>query len=242
MNQVPEAVRQTVPLSEAELDELDRFLASDVTSDETMMIDAMDGYLTAVVLGPVDIPIETWLPGIWGPGPDHAPAFRSAEHEQRILDLIARHCKGIRWALEYDPDDIDPILDTVTYQDKSREYLDGEMWAYGFIRGIALVRDAWKPLFEDAGAMDALMPIYILGADDPTPEQQALSDTPSRREKLTEQFPDSIGALWRFWHPDHRPMAEVMAIPVKRAEPKIGRNDPCPCGSGRKFKKCCGAH
>ncbi len=27
---------------------------------------------------------------------------------------------------------------------------------------------------------------------------------------------------------------------VKREEPKIGRNDPCPCGSGKKFKKCCG--
>jgi SEC-C motif-containing protein len=28
--------------------------------------------------------------------------------------------------------------------------------------------------------------------------------------------------------------------PVKRSEPKAGRNDPCPCGSGRKFKRCCG--
>lgn len=30
------------------------------------------------------------------------------------------------------------------------------------------------------------------------------------------------------------------AQPVKRLEPKIGRNDPCSCGSGKKFKKCCG--
>jgi SEC-C motif-containing protein len=34
---------------------------------------------------------------------------------------------------------------------------------------------------------------------------------------------------------------EVKAKPVVRAEPKIGRNDPCSCGSGRKYKKCCGA-
>ena len=27
--------------------------------------------------------------------------------------------------------------------------------------------------------------------------------------------------------------------PVVRQSPKIGRNDPCPCGSGKKFKKCC---
>jgi SEC-C motif-containing protein len=32
----------------------------------------------------------------------------------------------------------------------------------------------------------------------------------------------------------------VKAAPVARA-PKVGRNDPCPCGSGKKYKKCCGA-
>ncbi len=30
--------------------------------------------------------------------------------------------------------------------------------------------------------------------------------------------------------------------PVRRDEPKVGRNDPCPCGSGKKYKKCCGAN
>lgn len=28
---------------------------------------------------------------------------------------------------------------------------------------------------------------------------------------------------------------------VRRETPKVGRNDPCPCGSGKKYKKCCGA-
>ncbi len=32
----------------------------------------------------------------------------------------------------------------------------------------------------------------------------------------------------------------VGETPIVREEPKIGRNDPCPCGSGKKFKKCCG--
>jgi len=30
-------------------------------------------------------------------------------------------------------------------------------------------------------------------------------------------------------------------VQIKRTEPKVGRNDPCPCGSGKKYKKCCGA-
>jgi uncharacterized protein len=231
-----------LPLSEAELNELDRFLASEATSDETMMIDALDGYLTCLALGPADVPMNTWLPGVWGPDASHAPRFASATQEQRIVELIRRHADALRWALDFDPDGLDCIVDTASYQDKSREYLDGEMWAYGFIEGIALARAAWQPLFDNAAAMEALLPIYILGADDITPDQKLLSDTPAKREQLTEQFSASIGALWRFWHPDHRPRVDALATPVKRDEPKVGRNDPCPCGSGKKWKKCCGAH
>ncbi len=31
----------------------------------------------------------------------------------------------------------------------------------------------------------------------------------------------------------------AQGTPVRREGPKIGRNDPCPCGSGKKYKKCC---
>ena len=41
--------------------------------------------------------------------------------------------------------------------------------------------------------------------------------------------------LWYFW--DGK---TIGPDPVRREEPKIGRNDPCPCGSGKKYKKCCG--
>ena len=34
------------------------------------------------------------------------------------------------------------------------------------------------------------------------------------------------------------PLQEVQR-PIKRKTPKIGRNQPCPCGSGLKYKKCC---
>jgi SEC-C motif-containing protein len=39
---------------------------------------------------------------------------------------------------------------------------------------------------------------------------------------------------------DRRPHA-MAPQPAFRSAPKVGRNDPCPCGSGKKFKKCCGA-
>lgn len=47
---------------------------------------------------------------------------------------------------------------------------------------------------------------------------------------------EKIGTEWRFI--DGRIIGPE---PVRREEPKIGRNDPCPCGSGKKYKKCCGA-
>ncbi len=43
--------------------------------------------------------------------------------------------------------------------------------------------------------------------------------------------PEDISDLERFLNPPK----------VERRQPKVGRNDPCPCGSGKKFKKCCGS-
>lgn len=41
-------------------------------------------------------------------------------------------------------------------------------------------------------------------------------------------------------HHDHHHHHEPQK-PITREDPKVGRNDPCPCGSGKKYKKCCGA-
>jgi hypothetical protein len=41
--------------------------------------------------------------------------------------------------------------------------------------------------------------------------------------------------------PDSVADSAVITMPIHRAEPKVGRNEPCPCGSGKKYKKCCGA-
>ena len=38
----------------------------------------------------------------------------------------------------------------------------------------------------------------------------------------------------------NNPVGPVKPTTVRRTQPKIGRNDPCPCGSGKKYKNCCG--
>ncbi|RTL52674.1 MAG: YecA family protein [Rhodocyclaceae bacterium] len=227
-------------LSEKELAELDRFLSSDATSDQAMMVDTLDGYLTAIALGPVTLPADRWLPRIWGPKDGDLPDFASADQAARITGLIQRHLNGIIDRLH--ADDFEPILDTVAYQDKEREYLDGEMWSFGFLTGLGLARREWQPLFENGKAMEALLPIYLLGAEDISAEQRKQVQTPAQREALAKQIAAGVAVLYQFWLPYREAMHErIVATTVQRDAPKVGRNDPCPCGSGKKFKKCCGA-
>ena len=54
------------PLSAAELSELEAFLMSDATSDECMDLVTLDGFLTALVVGPELVPPSSWLPVVWG--------------------------------------------------------------------------------------------------------------------------------------------------------------------------------
>ena len=139
--------KELLPLSQKEMDELDDFLISDITSDETMTLDILDGYLTAIVSGPVTLSLNDWLPGIWGSSEKHKPMFESMKQAEHILQLILRHMNGIILMLEDDPEGFEPILSAFKY--RNREYMDGEGWAYGYMQGLALCREQWQPFFDD---------------------------------------------------------------------------------------------
>ena len=239
--QPPAELLEMAPPSDEELDELEDFLASDACSDETMLLDALDGYLTAIVSGPDLVKPSEWLPGVWGPTARDEPAFETHAHAERIVGLIMRHMNGIIWNLQADPDLFQPILSISAYPGDAHEYRDGEMWAYGYMMGVQLRRAQWRPFFDDSNAASALRPMYLLGADHVTPEEEALTETPAQREALSDKIAASVAAIYRFWLPYREAAAErTVATTFERQHPKVGRNDPCPCGSGKKFKKCCG--
>ena len=52
--------------------------------------------------------------------------------------------------------------------------------------------------------------------------------------EAAEDLPDIVQALYDFWQ------SKAAFTAVRHEAPKVGRNDPCPCGSGKKFKQCCG--
>lgn len=223
------------PLTQAEFSELDRFLASDLTSEHAMMVDTLDGYLTAIALGPVDIPVPQWLPRVWGPSDKDVPRFRNEEQADRILGLIVRQLNGVLRTLQLDLEHYTPIVDVVEHA--GEDYDDAEMWAFGFMAGINLARTAWQPLFENPEALESLKPVFLLSASNLTEAQKQLIATPPQRAALAAQLPAMVATLYRFWEPYRKSAAPE---PL-RVETKAGRNDPCPCGSGKKYKKCCGA-
>ncbi|MGL1835188.1 UPF0149 family protein, partial [Rhodocyclaceae bacterium SMB388] len=234
-------LRLAAPLSDEELEELDAFLLSDATSDETMLLDHLDGYLTAIIVGPTSLKMSQWYSGIWGKREEDAPHFETMEEAQRIMQMIMRHYNGIIWSLEHDEDSHEPIFDVFVPEDKCKEFIDAEMWAAGFMEGLALCRADWQLLFDDPRGHEWLTPIRLLGADDLSENELVQVDKPAQREELAKHIQASVASIYRFWFPYRQAIYELQqARTVSRGHPKIGRNDPCPCGSGKKFKKCCG--
>jgi uncharacterized protein len=231
----------TPALSEKEMDELDSFLMSDATTNEVMMLDCLDGFLTAIASGPAMPKPEVWMPRVWGPTAADAPTFASDAQAERITDLLTRHLNAIVWSLQQDAEHFEPVFDMQVYEGDEREYMDGEMWAHGYMTSINMLRDSWKALFESSYGPVALRPIYLLGASDVTEAEEELVKTPAQREELSKQIPASVGWIYKFWAPQRRAADGSNGKSSEVEAPKISRNAPCPCGSGRKYKKCCGA-
>ena len=64
-----------------------------------------------------------------------------------------------------------------------------------------------------------------------------------RDDEVANLIPNCALAIARGWRRKQAKRTVPSVVPTfvpYRAGPKVGRNDPCPCGSGAKFKKCCG--
>ena len=97
------------------------------------------------------------------------------------------------------------------------------------------------PLIESAIKDDLLDPTYY-GFDELIRRAKS-GRTYLRGEKLSF-IEDTIKetSWWHTWSKPTKPkpLPPVPVMAESRTGPKIGRNDPCPCGSGKKHKKCCG--
>ena len=183
-------------LTDEEFDELDRFLMSSQCSDETMAMDALNGYLTAIAIGPVDVAPAQWLPRIWGPTPQDAPKFRDAQQSARIHELLSRALEEIRVTFEVAPKDFEPLFSVHKF--KGKELLDAEAWCWGFLEAISLNEAAWRPLRASSQAI-LLRAIDLLGAEEIDDTQLVLVDDPVKCHKLAIEVEASVPQIQRFW-------------------------------------------
>ncbi len=227
------------PLSDAEIDELDRFLLYEPEIDDCMTLDMLDGYLHALAIGPTAVPPTRWMPRVWGEDfTDTMPPVKDADALRRIVSLITRLSNSIVARLE-DPDGsmIVPLWSTFSDGDSERD--DARIWACGFIAGMNLCEEDWAPLLATGQGRAWLRPIQLLGEEDFEPGQHAPTRTPADRERLSLQIPDAVLAIHQYWLAHRRAVDERHVAGSTGG--KVGRNDLCRCGSGRKFNRCCGA-
>lgn len=225
------------PLSDEELDELDQFLLYGVDNDEAMTLDTLDGYLHAIAMGPQTIMPSQWLPKIWGEDSAMMPPMDSIDQLNHIMGLVMRLYNSIIHGFEHKPPLVAPYWDICEYD--IGQFEDAQGWAHGFTEGVALNRAAWKPLFDNAKGQQWYRPIGLLGEESFSADQDELTQTPAQREQLAQQIEDSLVNIHAFWLPLREAIHERET--AQRSRTKVGRNEPCPCGSGKKFKKCCGS-
>ena len=228
----------TTPLSEDEFNELDQFLLYNVDTEDVMTLDMADGFLHAIAVGPITTHPRQWLPKIWGTR-EMMPPMDSIDQLNHILELVMRHFNSIIAGLEADPPEISPCWSTMTYDGDEREYDDAEAWAYGFVEGMRLCWDDWQPLLSTPQGQAWFRPIALLGEDDFSVDQDELTKTPTMRAELALQIPQAVLDMHAHWLPLR--LAVFQREVAASMQPKVGRNEPCPCGSGKKFKRCCGA-
>lgn len=232
------------PLSHAEIEELDAFLLSDVCPENAMDVSMMDGFITALVSGPNRVMPTTILRWIWDVEEGKAlPAFSDHTEANRILGLIMRHWNAVIAALSEGTQAYAPLVLEREAEGHTISIIDE--WCFGYYKGIDLDRGAWEPLMTAHPEWFSVILRY--GALAESEELKHYPDDLDQHQACAESLPTSAIEIYRYWlaiRTQQRARGEAFANvrphePFRRGE-KVGRNDPCPCGSGKKFKRCHG--
>jgi len=219
----------SIRLTEQEQDWLAGFLVSPQAPSSAMTFEMLDGLLTALVIGPAMVPPSKYMPAIWGTDDGSGPEWDGMEQLQYFMDLLMKHWNSI--AARRSADALHaPFIVKVGGENVGRG------WAQGFLIGVELARDSWAPMFKDQRAGELVMSIFALDSHDPRVFEEPI--TPKIRGEIVEDLPIILQIIADYWRNPDRPLPR--SEPIRSS--KVGRNDPCPCGSGKKFKKCCGSH
>lgn len=118
---------------------------------------------------------------------------------------------------------------------------DVEAWSKGFYQGIELAIDAWKPILTHPSVKPTLEILYGFAFnDDDNMMVQVLRENSTQARELRHILPNAVLDLYAFCK-RYFLDSLIGQIPIRRDSEKVGKNVVCPCGSGKKYKRCCGA-
>ena len=250
-------------------DELDAIL-DDLRSryDETPQWEFCEGFMAAVICSRRPIAQDEYLSVLLGTAAegevadDESGSFASDAQQGRFLTLWNQRWSEVETALGAEVDSLEDdacyhpeVMDirgvVADMPPEEQAAFKGEdlpafaqVWALGFMFAVESWPDEWMaPRDKDAAKWldGALLAVVAMTEDDSAaPEISPLSEegTPSTSIARLNAFGEAIWAVY-----DLRELWKTMGPKVEtiRKEAAPGRNDPCSCGSGKKYKKCCGA-
>ena len=230
------------PFTEELLLRLEELLA-DPALERAMRLDQAQGYLCAALTGPRPIPERQRLSDLLGEDKAlSSPAGHEAGELLRSLaaDLEASLTRG-------EP----PLLLLYAKDGGDDSDSDYAPWCNAYLHAVELSPSAWFAALgaeegnedgEEVSFLDEqLFPLFVLTGQAEAAAGAAGEEWLSGKEidrlsaECREKLPGAVAEIFRFW------LAWRSVRTIRREQAKIGRNEPCPCGSGKKFKRCCGA-
>lgn len=183
-------------LSEEELQELEAFFGSDAAAS-CMDPEMLDGFLTALAIGPKRVPPEEWLPWVWHEDgePGWEPEFGSPARRERIIGLLRRHADSVVPRL--DAHAFTPLLYSGEGEDAWRDF--ATPWCEGFLTGVGLRVEAWDALTRDPEAGELLAPMVALTGPEEDGDLAEMVDDRDMRDELVQSLPESVAGIHRYW-------------------------------------------
>jgi yecA family protein len=210
------------------------FLKSDKVPSTAMSAEQIDGFFHALICGPQPAPsADEYVPVIWNPTDpldSEEPTYDSNEQAQYVETLLQRHWQAIALRL-------DRSYEAEMIRERNEDDLDGRHWAGGFVCGVAMRAAQWGERTSDRFVLGFLNACVTLGLSE---QEFAKGDIDfDMRDAILETLPVSVVRLHHALR--GRPDPFPPPAPTRYEGRKVGRNEPCPCGSGKKFKRCCGS-
>jgi uncharacterized protein len=208
----------------AELEELLQIRDPDGTGPMRGSLSHLHGFLAAAISGPVLAPSE-WIAPTFG---DDDEGWNS-EEAQRAMNLLMRFYNDTCSALAGEGHGFRIVADYLGEGADEVAFVDG--WCLGYLKGMVLRVEEWKRATSSPELAEAFSTIVLLaesGDDDIDP----IEDSKTYRV-LLDELPTSVVEIYDWWRRKLHPG------PVRRSAPKVPPNDRCPCGSGKKYKRCC---